>query len=182
MNESPYAPPDLEGQTHVISAEDYSTGSLWIAYLIASPVAPIVGTITFFVFGLIALMLRPDDVGTPAGLLMVPLILMTAGIVVSYVLILMFGMSAVFILKGRGGLNGANLFWYGALLTTLLAVGFAILSFRAQAGGLPETERLAFMMGAMLATTTFFGASIMSTIGVFWFLVKRLNRKRLPIT
>ena len=30
------------------------------------------------------------------------------GIVVSYVLMFMFGMSAVFILKGRGGLNGAT--------------------------------------------------------------------------
>lgn len=181
MNESPYAPPDLEGDTHVISAEEYSAGSLWIAFFVSAPVAPVLAAVLFFVFGLLALAFNSDDTGTPAGVILVPIMLLTVGIIASYVLVLMLGMSVVFFLRTLNKLSGANLFWYGALLSTIFGVVFFLIGFTADEPRFQGADRLPYILIGMLVATTFFGVSIMSTIGVFWFLVKRLNRNRQPI-
>ena len=182
MNESPYAPPELEEEAYFVSAEEYSTGSLWIAYFFSAPVAPVLAAVLFFFLGLIALAFNPDDTGTPAGVILVPIMLLTVGIIASYVLVLMLGMSVVFFLRTVNKLSGVNLFWYGALLSTIFGVVFFLIGFTADAPRSQGAGRLPLILGGMLAATAFFGISIMSTIGVFWFLVKRLNRKRLPLT
>ncbi len=181
MNESPYVPPDLEGETHAISAEEYSTGSLWIAFFIAAPVALVLAAVLFLVFGMLALAFNPNGTGTPAGIILVPILLLTIGIIASYVLVLMLGMSVVFFLRTLYKLSGANLFWYGALLSTIFGVVFFLIGFTADVPRFQGGDRLPYILIGMLVATAFLGISIMGTISVFWFMVQRLNQDHLPL-
>lgn len=142
----------------------FNNKAVWWAYLVAPAVAPILFAIAFFVFGVIGLSLRgADDTGTPAGVVMIPLLSLTVGMFASYAVAGIVGMPIAFFLRRRGRLNaltihGAALVWSLFLSTCIgLAVFFQSPTPTFVAGWLLPSALVALTLSPfiLLSATTF---------------------------
>lgn len=144
--------------------------SLWWAYFIAPAVAPIAFAVSFFVFGLAALALNPEDTGTPAAVVAVPLFSLTAGIVISYFAAGAFGMPIVLMLDKRQMLNGYTV--CGAALASsliFLALSGALMIVVVPAARSSVTGLLGTIAGLWAVSAPF----ALASAATYWWIVSR---------
>lgn len=126
--QNPYSSPSAVDAPDPISAAP-STRRLWIAYLIAPSVAPLLAALTVFVVGMAFLVANPEDTGTPIGVILVPLFLLIAGIPASYLVAGTLGMPIAFYLRSRNRLNGLTVHGAAFAWTAVLALGLTASAF-----------------------------------------------------
>jgi hypothetical protein len=123
-NLNPYSSPTTH-ESRSVNSGAQTTRRLWIAYGIASPVAPLVGAVTVFVVGMVHLANHPEDTGTPIGVTLFPIALLVAGVPASYAVAGVLGMPIAFWLRRRGRLNGYTV--HGAALVGNAAVAMGLM-------------------------------------------------------
>ena len=103
-----------------------SSKRLWVAYLISPAIAPAVAAAAIFFGG--PYLIDPNDTGTPIGIIALPIFLMTAGMVVSYLMWLAIGMPIAIYLERRSILNGYTIYGAAIAISLLSAVAFGMIS------------------------------------------------------
>ena len=142
--------------------------TLWWAFLISAPVAPISFAIFVFVFGMIALSLNPDDTGTPIAVVAIPVVSLTVGVLIAYVVGAALAMPILLVLERKKGLGWLNIF------TTLLAcstgciwaiccIGFL------SSDGMPIGGMMATAGGLSLVAAPF----VLTSGIVFWWMQRK---------
>lgn len=142
---------------------------LW-AYAIAPIVAPVVFAIVVFVFGMVYLAAHPDDPGTPIGVLLVPILSLTAGVLISYVLAGVIGMPIIFLLERRGKLNGYTI--HGAALASsfVLFAMYGGLIYASSPSPRPPVGELVALTAALFAFTS---PCVLASATAYWWIVSR---------
>ena len=163
MTDSPYAPTSEAAATAPPSAST-STRRLWIGFLIAPIVPPVLAAILIFAGGL--LFYDPNGAGTPMGIILVPIVFLTAGVFFSYLLALTVGMPIALLLHRSNKLTGANLHLAALCVSFVLATLVIIV-------GLLTDGRVTLSEGALS-----FGMSwliiapfVLIETSVFWWIV-----------
>lgn len=101
MNMNPFESPNPSAEPDLV---DSPKKSLWTAYFIAPAVAPISFVVTLFLVCAIATAFQIEV--NPASLLVLPLLALTVGMVICYVVAGVIGMPIAFYLRKRNILNG----------------------------------------------------------------------------
>jgi len=148
--------------------------TLWWAYAIAPAVAPVIFAVIVFVVGLIWHMVNPDVTGTPVGIVLLPIISLTVGVVASYFVAGVIGMPIAFFLRKREILNGYTIH-FAALLWTFLFVGLVSGALYAMAP--PTRPRLADFLSSSLIFALLIAPSILLSATTFWWIVCRDKRR-----
>lgn len=122
MSDNPYSTPS-ELAAEKGAAPDQSFRPLWKAYALAPAVAPISFVAILFMIG--AICYAFDVKINPASFLVLPLVAMTAGTIVCYLVAGCIGMPIAFHLRKRGRLNGYTIHAaaFGWSLFVSLAIG-----------------------------------------------------------
>ncbi|MCU0879796.1 MAG: hypothetical protein MUF06_18635 [Pirellulaceae bacterium] len=154
---------------HACSTLHPESKSLWFAYLIAPSVAPLVFAIAVFVSGLTWLQPPENSTGTPIGIILVPVLSLTVGMVASYLVAGLIGMPIAFHLRNRNSLNfytihGAAFGW-SVVLGCM--VGVMVFVF-----GSPRPPISAAILSA-LAVIGVLSPFILLSATTFWWMVKR---------
>lgn len=150
--------------------KEQHTGSrksvLWWAYMISPLIAPIAFAICFFVFGMVALAMNPEDSGTPVGVIIVPLLALTVGVLLSY----FFGglmMPVIFYLEKQDGLNFTTIAitsLFGLLALIGASLSLALLNQSSEGPG----QAFAVAGGAFLMLSPF----VLASATTFWWMQK----------
>lgn len=160
---------DPNDQPRRILSPDAKT--LWWAYAIAPAVAPILFAVTVFVVGMTWLTLNPDFIGTPIGVVVIPIISLTVGVVASYFVAGVIGMPIAFFLRKREILNGYTIHG-AALLWTFFFVG--LLSAAMYATTTPQTRPpLTDFLSSTLILVFLIAPGILLSATTFWWIVSR---------
>ena len=169
----PYAPvaseslqPETDGRV--------ATSAIWIAYIVTPPVAPLLLSVLVFVLALA--FSDPKDTGTPIGIILVPIFLMTGGLFLSYMLMLIIGMPMIFFLRRRNKLTLSNLLWSGTLTAVIFGTLFVIVQVQSEGG--PGQGSFFEIILVMCIASLAFAAVILLQIAAFWAVMKNLDRKR----
>ncbi len=170
-DENPYQPP-VEPESDPLSKAALEKKRLWRAFWFASPVFPIIAAPLVFFGGL--LFHDPSSTGTPVGIVVIPMLLLSFGVVLSYVAVLIIGMPVAFSLHRSGTLNGRTLFLAALGISVFLALlllipGLGANGGQAAASFWQATQGFGFNL-LMVATP------ILMTTGVFWWIGVRERR------
>lgn len=138
--------------------------TLWWAFAVSPLVAPITFAICFFVLGMIALTWNPDQSGTPAGVIIVPLLACTGGVFLSYVAA-GIAMPVIFYLENRKQLSAIS------ISTTALfgLLGLVVLALiPSMIFGSPQNigQAIGFSGGAFLILSPF----VLTSALTFWWI------------
>lgn len=149
---------------------------IWIGYLFAPAVAPTVAAAAIFFGG--ESLVDPNDTGTPIGIILLPILLMTVGMVISYLLTLVIGLPIAFFLERRAILNGYTIHMAAIAVSVLFAVAFAMISFCMWLlGSNPRPPSLIELPKAIGFMFCAFGIFIMPTATAFWLIACKLVGK-----
>ena len=144
-----------------------SSKRLWRAFRVAPVVAPVVFAVFVFVAGL--LFTDPKDPGTPIGVIAIPVLSLTLGVVASYLVAGVFGMPIVFFLRNRGWLNGrgihATAFLLAIVFCTLLEVTIYYVTTP------PRPDLIEFLRPTLYIACTIIPC-IMLSATMFWWMVR----------
>jgi hypothetical protein len=102
MTDNPYKSPSTGADGRATT--DQSSTSLWRAYAFAPAVAPISFVLILFLIGGIATAFNIEV--NPASFLVLPVVALTAGMVICYLVAACIGMPIAFYLRRRNSLNG----------------------------------------------------------------------------
>ena len=89
----------------------------WLGYLIAPLVAPVLAAVVIFFGGLY--FSDPQDTGTPIGIILLPILILTIGVAISYAFALVVGMPIVFLLYRKSIMTGYTIH-LSAIIVSLL--------------------------------------------------------------
>ena len=160
MTDNPYKPPSTGADGRAVL--DQSSKSLWLAYAFAPAVAPITFVVTLFLLGAIATVFNIEV--NPASFLVLPVLALTVGIVVCYVVAGAIGMPIAFYLRKRNALTGYTI--HGAALCS--AVFFSVVA------GIPMSlangDRLYVGIFILACFTIPF---VLLSATCFWLIVRR---------
>ena len=154
----------------------YNNKALWCAYLIAPAVAPALFAVVFFVVGMMALSLRnSENAGTPAGVLMVPALALTVGMIASYIVAGVIGMPIAFGLRRKSRLNGYTIhgaaFTWSLVLSMLLAIAISIRP------GQPVSNMIGIWILQTLFICLMLSPFILLSATTFWWIASRDKRR-----
>jgi len=149
---------------------------LWRAFWVAPAVAPILTAIEVFVIGMA--FSDPADPGTPIGIILLPLLLLTFGVVMAYGIAALLWMPIVFHLRSRGRLTAgttqaAALLMFVALHALLEAAIYGVTTPR-------PTDLLGFVASS-LPLVAFLLPNIMLSAVVFWMMIRDRPDRPTPI-
>ena len=148
--------------------------TLWWAYAIAPAVAPTLFAVMAFVGGMIELKLNPDDTGTPIGVILVPIMSLTIGVVASYAVAGAIGMPIAFLLRKRRILNGYTIhgaaFLWVIVFSTLLTASNYIWT-------TPPRPAPAEFLLPSLYLFLMIAPCILLSATTFWWIVSRDKRQ-----
>lgn len=136
--------------------------------MFAPPVGPILGAITFFVLGM--LFSDPQDTGTPIGIVAVPMMLVTVGIVVAYLMMGVIGVPVVWHLDRKGKLNSLNLFLAALGVSAVCGLGMLWMVLLNPGRGDMSAGEVVFTFVMM---TLMFALFVVTTAGVFWLIIRK---------
>lgn len=146
------------------------TRRLILAFALAPAAAPVVLAILTFAGGM--LFSDPKDPGTPVGIVIVPLLLLTLGMVGAYVTAGVCWWPVVWWLQRRGALNFLSLHAAGFLL----AVGLSVcLTLGMHALTAPPRPPLQDLLLPCLVTSAVLIPATMASVLVFWWLMRALT-------
>ncbi len=163
-----YEPP-TEVSTNKISVKKTDRDQLLRAFLIAPVAAPIVFSVITIVGGLIVLRFSPELVSTPIGLIVVPVLALSLGLVISYGLALMIGLPVVLLLRRAGKLNGWTI--HGTAFICVLVPTLMLSVPELYANGPPRSWLEALQGFGILVAYLAPGALVSGT--TFWWLMRR---------
>lgn len=150
-----------------------SAKTLWRAYGVAPLVAPAAFAAIVFVTGL--LFTDPKDPGTPIGVILIPILSLTLGVAVSYLLAIACWMPVMFFLRKRGWLDAFRV--HAAAL--LLSIVECLLIEGAFYG--KSTPRPADLRKCLWPSTLVLAGmvipSVMLSASTFWWLLARGERR-----
>lgn len=157
---NPYISPTVVSARHA-NSQSKTKRQLWFAYAIAPLVAPSLAAVVIFFGGLF--LSDPNDTGTPVGIVMLPIVMMTVGVGVSYLLGLVVGMPVVFWLSRRDRLTGFNIHVAAVGVALIIATVFTFIGVITE--GWPTLfEGVQFFALAFLVIA----AILLTTTAVFW--------------
>lgn len=149
------------------------TKTLWCAYLIAPAVAPLLFAIAFFVSGVTWLQPPADSTGTPIGIILIPILALTVGMVVSYFVAAALGMPVAFHLRKRQALNFYTIHGAAFVWTLILVGGLATLLYLF---GSPQ-PRVSELIISALVGVGILSPFILLSATTFWWMIKRDIRR-----
>ncbi len=136
-----------------------------LGLLIAPLMAPLAAAALVFAVGL--LFADPQDDGTPIGIVLVPVAMLTVGSFFSYLLALVIGMPIVLLLRMRKRLNGYTIHLAAALVSLLFAVAWTAVSFSLERPVAPAN--VVFLFGL---TVLFVAPLVLLSTAVFWWIAR----------
>ncbi|MEM7474804.1 MAG: hypothetical protein AAF483_07415 [Planctomycetota bacterium] len=172
QKEHPYAPPESEIEADK-PASPIRMAAIWTAFAVTSPITPILLSVVVLVVGLF--FSDPEDTGTPIGIILVPILLLTAGIVFAYIATLFFAMPVVIILRKRDQLKLSNLCWMAAVYSVLFGTLLVVLPTRS--GEVPGDGSLQSIIFAMLIASAGIGVFLLIQAMAFWSVMTRLGKR-----
>ncbi|MFY7700613.1 MAG: hypothetical protein ACOVQH_10120 [Burkholderiaceae bacterium] len=144
-----------------------SSRRLWRAFWIAPLVAPVMLAIDVFVVG--SLFSDPVDAGTPIGIIAIPLMALTLGTLLSYVIAGTLWMPLAFFLQKRGWLNGMSIhsmgFGFAIALYALFEVAIYFIT-------TPRPNDIIEFMSSSIYIAGFVIPNIMLSVVAFWWLIR----------
>ena len=143
------------------------TKKLWRAFWVAPLVAPLLLAVDVFTIGL--LLSDPKDPGTPIGIILLPALILTIGVVASYFITAIFWMPIVIFLHRRKRLDGGSIHLMAFLLAVLL---FAVIEAAIYFITTPRPNSIAEFIGSSLYIPGFVIPHIMVSALVFWLMVR----------
>ncbi|MGI9472192.1 MAG: hypothetical protein ACR2NZ_11695, partial [Rubripirellula sp.] len=160
-----------------------STKRLWIGFLVSPPVAPILLSAAIFIGR--GYLLDSNDTGTPVGIILIPIFLLTLGIAVSYFLMLVIGMPLAFLLRRRSLLNGFTILLSAVAVSLFLGIAGAILIVTMNSASNNADLNFVVAVPFVLSTSFFSGVFAVTTAIVFWLVTckfggNKLHRDSLP--
>ncbi len=127
MTDNPYQVPDAVAEQPRFDARR-SSRALWIAYAFSPAVAPIASVIILFLLGGIFTAFGVEV--NPASFLVLPVLALTVGMLVCYLVALIIGMPIAFYLRKRNALSGYTIhgaaFCCVVLFSTVVSTPMAI--------------------------------------------------------
>jgi len=169
MSENPFQSPTYSTDSSR-TIRTPSNAVLWRAYLFAPGVAPIAFllmlVIIFFVAGIFGI-----DVN-PASFLILPVLALTVGIAVCYVVAGVIGMPIAFFLRNRGQLNGYTI--HGAALAWAIVFCSAI-SLLSVRDAPQQAQQLGYLMafGYLMCGVA---PPVLLSATAFWLLIRKHGR------
>jgi hypothetical protein len=161
MEESnPYTSPTAVSTGHA-NSQSKTKKQLWFAYAIAPLVAPSLAAVVIFFGGLF--LSDPNDTGTPVGIVLLPIVMMTVGVGISYFLALVVGMPVVFWLSRRNRLTGFSIHLAAVGVALIIAAVFTLIGVITE-GGPTLFEGVQFFALAVLVIAAF----LLTSTAVFW--------------
>jgi hypothetical protein len=157
-------------------SQNPSTRRLWRAFWVAPAVAPILMAIEIFVLGMA--FSDPADPGTPIGIILLPILLLTLGGFIAYGIAAICWMPLIFFWRKRGWLNGGRLH----LLAFLLALAVvALLEATIYAITTPRPTDFFELLSSSLIIAGFVIPNVMLSAVVFWMIVRPSSDRRMPL-
>jgi hypothetical protein len=150
------------------------TKVLWWAYAFAPAVAPILFAVVVFVVGSAYLAMNPEDTGTPIGVIVIPLISLTVGVICSYFVAGVIGMPIAFFLRRRNSLNGYTIHGAALIWSIVLAV---LLSIGIYAYTTPPRPAAVEFLLPSLGLFVMLAPGILLSATIFWWMVCRDKRR-----
>ena len=147
---------------------------LWYGYMIAPSIPPVLATVVCVVLAFA--WNDPNDIGTPMGIIFLPVMILSVGNVLSYASALILGMPIIFFLFRRQKLNG-----WTVHLTTIIACalfGAIITVFSLVADGSTDLEEA---MYSLIGFPLFLAPFALPAGTVYWWLTCRNRRYENPI-
>ena len=144
-----------------------SSRRLWRAFWIAPLVAPVMLAIDVFVVG--SLFSDPVDAGTPIGIIAIPLMALTLGTLLSYVIAGTLWMPLAFFLQKRGWLNGMSIHSMGFVFAIALYALFEVAIYFITT---PRPNDIIEFMSSSIYIAGFVIPNIMLSVVAFWWLIR----------
>lgn len=144
-----------------------ATKKLWRAFWVAPLVAPVLLAIDVFVIGL--LLSDPKDPGTPIGIILLPILILTLGVIASYLITAIFWMPLAIFLHRRKRLDGGSIHLLAFVLAVLF---FAALEAAIYGVTTPRPASIAEFISSTLYIPGFVIPHIMVSALVFWLMVR----------
>lgn len=149
------------------------TRRLWRAFWVAPAVAPILMAIEVFAVGMA--FSDPADPGTPIGIILLPSLLLTLGVVFSYGIAAICWMPLIFFSRRRGWLSGSAVH----LLAFLLALSIvALLEAAIYAMTTPRPTDVVGFAVSSLPIASVVISDIMLSAAVFWMLIREPSARQ----
>lgn len=166
MVENPYHPPTRSIDSSEIERAP-SNAVLWRAYLFAPGVAPIAFVLMMVIILFIADIFKIDV--NPASFLILPVLALTVGVIVCYVVAGAIGMPIAFFLRNRGQLNGYTIHGAAFGWAIVFCGAISLLSIREA----PQQAQLVF--GYLMCGVA---PPVLLSGTVFWLLVRKHGRSK----
>ena len=169
------------GDPRVLSGEyeksrQPSTRRLWRAFWVAPAVAPILMAIEIFIVGMA--FSDPADPGTPIGIILLPFLLLSIGMVVSYGLAALIWMPIVFRLRKRGRLTAGTI---QAAAVMLAVACFALLEAAAYAVTTPKPTDLLGFVASSLPLFAILLPNVLLSAALFWMMIREPSVRPEPL-
>mgnify|MGYP006276888177 CR=1 FL=1 len=144
-----------------------STRRMWRAFWVAPAVAPILMAIEIFIVGMV--FSDPKDPGTPIGIILLPLMLLSLGMVFSYAIAALVWMPIVFHLRELHRLSAGTIHAAASLLAVAC---FALLEAAAYAVTTPKPTDLLGFVASSLPIAAILLPNILVSAAVFWMMIR----------
>lgn len=142
------------------------TATIWWGYIIAPAVAPVLFSVVVFLLGSVTLAMNPHDNGTPIGVILIPLLSLTIGVVAAYFVAGVVGMPIIFRLEKQRSLNGLTI--HGTALTCMVVLASLFCALGCIAGT-PTGEIISGGMTFLVVATPF----VLASSTTFWWILTR---------
>jgi hypothetical protein len=152
---------------------DLNPRKLWVAFLVAPIVAPVLFALIVLIVLSVGLMFSdPKDPGTPIGVVMVPVLSLILGVIVSYFVAGVIWMPLIVFLKNRGLLSG-RVIHVAAFVLAILLYGLLELSIYAITA-VPRPDLLSFIRSSLFIGAMFIPCVMLSAT-TFWWMLRNRN-------
>ena len=165
---NPYSTPATTGAL-TEKARPSPMTRLWLGYSIAPLIAPILAASGIFFGGLF--FHDPEDMGTPIGIVLLPVLLLTVGVFLSYSLALILGMPIAFWLRRKRMLTGYTIHIAAIIVSFGLATSLTLVGMFVD-GHVSLSEFCVAFSLTFLIISPF----ILLSTTAFWLIAKRERR------
>lgn len=151
---------------------DLNPRKLWVAFLVAPMVAPVLFSLIVLIVLSVGLMFSdPKDPGTPIGVVMVPVLSLVLGVIASYFIAGVIWMPIMVFLKNQGLLSGRVIHLSAFVLAIILYVLLDISIYAITA--VPRPDFLAFIRSTLVIGVIFIPCVMLSATTFWWMLRNR---------
>lgn len=166
---NPYqVPPDSNSASNLGGNPVSSEGArIWLGFLVAPLIVPILLSVGI-VLGA-PFYLESEDSGTPIGVIVLPLVIMSVGVVFAYIMMLMVGMPFVILLRSLGLLNLVWLNLVAVGLSCFLVLVACVISFLFE----PVEVDVSDIIGDICYSICIMALPLTVTATGFWFVACR---------